>query len=78
MALRQDCGQVMPGATMVVIKMDGQPTLCKTDEVGELCLNSSYVGSSYWGLQGITNQIFKVCRLSPIILPPNPTNPFPC
>ncbi|ELT90261.1 hypothetical protein CAPTEDRAFT_205040 [Capitella teleta] len=59
----QDCGQVMPGATMVVIKMDGAPTLCKTDEVGELCLSSSYVGSTYFGLQGITNQIFKVVPL---------------
>jgi hypothetical protein len=45
---------------MVVVKMDGPPILCKTDEVGELCLSSSYVGSSYFGLQGITNQIFKV------------------
>ena len=52
---------------MVVVKMDGQPTLCKTDEVGELCLNSNYTGSSYWGLQGITNQSFKVPRLQAVI-----------
>ncbi|KAH9490996.1 DIP2 disco-interacting protein 2 C [Bulinus truncatus] len=56
----QDCGQVMPGATMVVIKLDGPPQLCKADEVGELCVSSGYTGSSYWGLQGITLATFQV------------------
>ncbi|XP_035702936.1 disco-interacting protein 2 isoform X5 [Folsomia candida] len=56
----QDCGQVMPGAVIVVVRMDGVPSLCKTDEVGEICVNSSASGSGYWGLQGLTNQTFKV------------------
>ena len=45
---------------MVVVKLDGQPYLCKTDEVGELCLSAPYTGMGYWGLQGITNTTFKV------------------
>ncbi|XP_076441207.1 disco-interacting protein 2 homolog C-like isoform X3 [Babylonia areolata] len=56
----QDCGQVMPGALMVVIKLDGAPYLCKTDEVGELCVCSGYTGTSYWGLQGITITTFQI------------------
>ncbi|XP_069108520.1 disco-interacting protein 2 homolog C-like isoform X4 [Argopecten irradians] len=56
----QDCGQVMPGAVMVVIKIDGPPILCKTDEVGELCVCSGYAGTGYWGLQGITSNTFQV------------------
>ena len=45
---------------IVVVRMDGQPYLCKTDEVGEICVHSSSTGSHYWGLQGLTNQTFKV------------------
>jgi len=45
---------------MVVIKIEGPPVLCKTDEVGELCLCSGYAGVSYWGLQGITSTTFQV------------------
>lgn len=29
----QDCGQVMPGASMIVVQPDGPPVLCKTDQV---------------------------------------------
>lgn len=47
-------------AMMVVIKLDGAPYLCKTDEVGELCVCAGYTGTSYWGLQGITIQTFQV------------------
>ena len=47
-------------AMMVVVKTDGAPFLCKTDEVGELCITSKYCGTGYWGLQGITNNMFKV------------------
>ncbi|XP_044014873.1 disco-interacting protein 2 isoform X4 [Aphidius gifuensis] len=56
----QDCGQVMPGSVVVVVKMEGQPLICKTDEVGEICVNSTATGSQYWGLQGLTNNTFKV------------------
>ncbi|XP_076304246.1 disco-interacting protein 2 homolog C-like isoform X3 [Tachypleus tridentatus] len=61
----QDCGQVMPGAVVAVVKVGDQPYLCKTDEVGELCVSSSLTGSSYWGLQGLTNSVFKVQPLHP-------------
>ncbi|XP_052812810.1 disco-interacting protein 2 homolog C-like isoform X3 [Mya arenaria] len=60
----QDCGQVMPGATMVVVKVEGSPYLCKTDEVGELCVCASYTGIKYWGLQGITVNTFQVQPLN--------------
>ncbi|XP_057326091.1 disco-interacting protein 2 isoform X11 [Microplitis mediator] len=61
----QDCGQVMPGSIVVVIKMEGQPFICKTDEVGEICVHSSATASQYWGLQGLTNNTFKVSPLQP-------------
>lgn len=56
----QDCGQVMPGCVIVVVKMEGTSYLCKTDEVGEICVNSGATASQYWGLQGLTNNTFKV------------------
>ena len=45
---------------IVVVKPDGPPKLCKTDEVGELCVASGTVGSAYFGLVGKTNHTFKV------------------
>ncbi|XP_070166273.1 disco-interacting protein 2 homolog A isoform X5 [Polyergus mexicanus] len=59
----QDCGQVMSGSIVVVIKMEGLPSICKTDEVGEICVHSAATGSQYWGLQGLTNNTFKVSPL---------------
>lgn len=56
----QDCGQVLPGGTMVVVKLDGPALLCKTDEVGELCLSSNFTGTGYWGLPGVSSTSFKV------------------
>lgn len=56
----QDCGQVMPGCVVVVVKMEGPTYLCKTDEVGEICVNSGATGTQYWGLQGLSNSTFKV------------------
>uniref|UniRef100_T1J2G4 DMAP1-binding domain-containing protein n=1 Tax=Strigamia maritima TaxID=126957 RepID=T1J2G4_STRMM len=47
-------------AVIVVVKIDGSPCLCKTDEVGEICVSSGAMGSQYWGLQGMTNHTFKV------------------
>jgi len=45
---------------MVVVKLDGAALLCKTDEVGELCLSSNFTGTGYWGLPGMSNTSFKV------------------
>ena len=56
---------------MVVVKADGNPTLCKTDEVGELCLSAPYCGTGYWGLQGVSNAAFKVGNFQ-TQLHPNP------
>lgn len=47
---------------MVVVRLDDQPQLCKTDEVGELCLSATYCGIGYWGLAGVSNSTFKVRR----------------
>ena len=43
-----------------MVKLDGPAILCKTDEVGELCLAAPYAAKGYWGLEGITNNQFKV------------------
>lgn len=56
----QDCGQVMPGASMVVVRSEGSAVLCKTDQVGEICVTSGATGSTYFGLDGMTNSSFKV------------------
>ena len=48
---------------MIVVKVDGMPYLCKTDEVGELCVCSGYTGVGYWGLDGITVNTFQVCNV---------------
>jgi len=45
---------------ITVVKMEGPPYLCKTDEVGEICVSSGATGSQYWGLSGLTNSSFKV------------------
>ncbi|XP_057361619.1 disco-interacting protein 2 homolog A isoform X3 [Manis pentadactyla] len=55
----QDVGQVMPGANVCVVKVEGTPYLCKTDEVGEICVNSIATGAAYYGLPGITKNIFE-------------------
>lgn len=47
-------------AIAAVVKMNGLPHLCKTDEVGEICLSTTSAGSCYLGLQGLTNSIFKM------------------
>ncbi|XP_031317093.2 disco-interacting protein 2 homolog A isoform X4 [Camelus dromedarius] len=55
----QDVGQVMPGANVCVVKVEGTPYLCKTDEVGEICVNSSATATAYYGLLGITKNVFE-------------------
>uniref|UniRef100_A0A8C0F434 Disco interacting protein 2 homolog A n=1 Tax=Bubo bubo TaxID=30461 RepID=A0A8C0F434_BUBBB len=57
----QDVGQIMPGANVCVVKVDGTPYLCKADEVGEICVNSGATGMAYFGLLGITRNVFEVC-----------------
>ncbi|XP_022703554.1 disco-interacting protein 2-like isoform X2 [Varroa jacobsoni] len=60
----QDCGHILPECTAVVVKLDGPAQVCRTDEIGEICISSSTAASSYWGLQGLTQSIFKVQPLS--------------
>ena len=48
----------------MVVKLDGPALLCKTDEVGELCLSSNFTGTGYWGLTGVSSASFKVRSLS--------------
>lgn len=43
--------------------MEGTSYVCKTDEVGEICVSSEATGSQYWGLTGLSNSTFKVTPL---------------
>lgn len=52
---------VCPGLVCVV-KPDGVPLLCQTDEIGELCVCSVATGTSYYGLTGMTKNTFEVRR----------------
>lgn len=47
-------------ASVCVVKVEGTPYLCKTDEVGEICVNSSTAAAAYYGLLGITKSVFEV------------------
>ncbi|XP_035660567.1 disco-interacting protein 2 homolog C-like isoform X6 [Branchiostoma floridae] len=60
----QDVGTVMPGAVAVIVKVDNAPGLCKTDEVGEICVASGAIGAGYFGLQGLSNNTFKIQPLA--------------
>uniref|UniRef100_A0A7N6AGC2 DMAP1-binding domain-containing protein n=1 Tax=Anabas testudineus TaxID=64144 RepID=A0A7N6AGC2_ANATE len=60
----QDVGSVMPGGMMCVVKPEGVPQLCKTDEIGELCVCTVATGSSYYGLAGMTKNTFEVFPVS--------------
>ncbi|XP_050691601.1 disco-interacting protein 2 homolog C-like isoform X6 [Eriocheir sinensis] len=72
----QDCGQVLPGAMIIVVKLEGQPSVCRTDEVGEICVAGAAMGDQYWGLQGMTNTTFKVQPLLPDNTPMSDTSNF--
>ena len=50
---------MIAAARIVVVKINGPPVLCKTDEIGEICVQSATTGGAYWGLQGKTAHIFK-------------------
>ncbi|XP_059200712.1 disco-interacting protein 2 homolog C [Centropristis striata] len=56
----QDVGSVMPGGMMCVVRPEGVPQLCKTDEIGELCVCTVATGTSYYGLAGMTKNTFEV------------------
>ncbi|RXM98401.1 Disco-interacting protein 2-like A, partial [Acipenser ruthenus] len=60
----QDVGQVMPGALVCVVRVEGTPYLCKTDEVGEICVGSNTTGIAYYGLPGITKNVFETIPLT--------------
>ncbi|XP_051565739.1 disco-interacting protein 2 homolog A-like isoform X5 [Myxocyprinus asiaticus] len=55
----QDVGHVMPGSLVCVVRLEGTPYLCRMDEVGEICVSSSSTGISYYGLPGMTKNIFE-------------------
>ncbi|XP_008402147.1 disco-interacting protein 2 homolog A isoform X10 [Poecilia reticulata] len=61
----QDVGQVMPGAVICVVRVEGTPFLCQTDEVGEICVSSGSSGLAYYGLPGMTKNIFETIPLKP-------------
>ena len=52
--------QVLPGARIVIVRCEGAPAVCRTDEVGEILVHSPATASSYWGLPGLTQSAFKV------------------
>lgn len=47
-------------ASMCVVKLEGTPYLCKADEVGEICVDSRTTATAYYGLLGITRNVFEV------------------
>lgn len=51
-------------ANVCVVKVDGAPYLCKADEVGEICVDSGATGSAYYGLLGVTRNVFQVRAFS--------------
>lgn len=51
---------LMSPALMCIVKPDGPPQLCKTDEIGEIIINSRAGGNMYYGLPGVTKNTFEV------------------
>ena len=57
----QDVGQVLPGALVGVLKVNGSTSsLCQTDEIGEICVSSKSTANRYYGLDGLSQSTFKV------------------
>lgn len=54
------CSLCVPPALMCIVKPDGPPQLCKTDEIGEIIINSRAGGNMYYGLPGVTKNTFEV------------------
>uniref|UniRef100_A0A3Q2P726 Disco interacting A n=1 Tax=Fundulus heteroclitus TaxID=8078 RepID=A0A3Q2P726_FUNHE len=65
----QDVGQVMPGALVCVVRVEGTPFLCQTDEVGEICVSSGSSRLAYYGLPGMTKNIFETVPVKPSGVP---------
>ncbi|XP_010793918.1 disco-interacting protein 2 homolog C-like [Notothenia coriiceps] len=61
----QDVGTVTPGGLVCVVKPEGLPQLCQTDEIGEFCVCSVATGTSYYGLTGMTKNTFEVYPVGP-------------
>ncbi|CAF1087326.1 unnamed protein product [Adineta ricciae] len=59
----QDVGHVLPGAIIGIIKIDGPPLLCQTDEIGEVVISSKATPNGYWALPGLSTNAFKVIPL---------------
>uniref|UniRef100_A0A915MRI9 AMP-dependent synthetase/ligase domain-containing protein n=1 Tax=Meloidogyne javanica TaxID=6303 RepID=A0A915MRI9_MELJA len=59
----QDTGQVIPGGMAVVVKLNGPPSLCRSDEIGEICLHSTSTSNGFYGLKGLSSKIFDVLPL---------------
>ncbi|KAL7976491.1 hypothetical protein Chor_008440 [Crotalus horridus] len=56
-------------AIMCAVKPDGVPQLCRTDEVGELCVCAIATGTSYYGLSGMTKNTFEVFPMTTLGAP---------
>lgn len=56
------CSSFLLPAMVVVVKLKDAPILCRTDEVGELCVHSPASAGSYYRLQGRTAHTFQVSR----------------
>lgn len=50
----------MCAAVVCVVRVEGTPYLCQTDEVGEICVSSGSTGVAYYGLPGMTKNVFEV------------------
>lgn len=50
-------------AVVCVVRVEGTPFLCQTDEVGEICVSSGSSGLAYYGLPGMTKNIFEVGQM---------------
>ncbi|CAD6200008.1 unnamed protein product [Caenorhabditis auriculariae] len=56
----QDAGQVIAGAVVVVMAIDGSQKMCQADEIGEICVSANSTAHAYWALEGQTTHTFKV------------------
>ena len=54
------CVLLQTPARIVVVAVNGPPVMCRSDEVGEICVQSAATGSGFWGLPGKTANVFQV------------------